>query len=244
MVNAWTVDFLKTLEVYWSKPWNRECEILLAEAKFEVMIGPFKFAGRIDQLRRYTKSYEFENIQIEAGEIHLNDFKTGESKITPGLLELGYQPSIYAWGLLHGSFIEDSKKQPNFGGTKWNVDKICLYRTMDHLPYKKRTVVKLTGEIHEVGDERGPGMYLTTRCDKDFEAMITDLGYKCRQIVGPHYGTNKLVKGGAFAREISYQNGTVICDTCDMLQECLADRHQANIDTTNITISEEDIVNV
>ena len=214
-------DAIPTLTNYWNKPFNRDAEILLAEAEFEVDIGKFKFGGRIDQLRRYQD------------ETILIDFKTGAAQTNEHLIEIDYQLSIYAYSIDYGRFV---------GNKGWNLDKVAIYRTQDHLPYKKKTTKKSTGEVFMAGDERGPGLYTTTRHPKDFEAMIQDLSTICRNIVGPHFDdkVGHLVKGGAFGRTPNIMS----CQMCGLKAECLAARKQAIIDTTNITIDEEDIINV
>ena len=224
-------DAIPILTNYWNKPFNRDAKILLAEAEFTVSIGKFSFGGRIDQLR-----------QTPDGEIILVDFKTGESAVNEHLIEIDYQLSIYSWACMNGLFNNPLKKQINFEGKRWTPDKVGIYRTADHLPYKRKTTKKSTGEVFEVGDERGPGLYTTTRTDKDYDTMIQDLGVICRQITGPHFDnkTGKLAAGGAFGRTPNIMS----CQMCGLKDECLAARKQANIDTTNITISEEDIVNV
>ena len=216
-------DAIPTLNNYWNKPFNRDCKILLAEAEFEVMIGKFRFGGRIDQLR-----------QNPDGKIILVDFKTGNAQTNEHLIEIDYQLSIYSWACKHGIFNGEHKNI--------KVDEVGIYRTADHLPYKRKTAKKSTGEVFEVGDERGPGLYTTIRTDKDYDAMIQDLSTICRQITGPHFDnkTGKLASGGAFGRTPNIMS----CQMCGLKDECLAARKQANIDTTNITISEEDIVNV
>lgn len=208
-------DAIPTLTNYWNKSYNHDCEVLLAEAEFEVMIGKFKFGGRLDQLRRYQD------------EIILVDFKTGDSQINEHLIEIDYQLSIYAWAVIN-----------TFG---FKVDKVGIYRTADHLPYKKAVTKKSTGEVFKAGDERGTGLYTTTRTEKDYDSMIRDLGVICRQITGPHFDnkTGKLASGGAFGRTPNMMS----CQMCGLKSECLASR-QKDIDTTNLIIQEEDIINV
>jgi RecB family exonuclease len=223
-ISAFIFDAVPILKVYWSKPYNHNAEIILSETEFAVDIGGFPFAGRIDELRRGPD-----------GKTIINDYKTGKSAASEMLLEIGYQLSIYFYACEHGTFEGHGKIgiRPDFVG---------LYRTMDHLPYKKAGTKK--GKAFVAGDERGPGLYLGTRTDADIDAMIQDLGIICRSIVGPRYDAKlkHLVKGGSFGRMPSYVFGQVACDTCSLKTECAAERRQAQGDTKEMEniITEED----
>lgn len=218
-------DAIPTLKNYWSKPHNHESTILLSETEFTVDIGGFPFAGRIDQLR-----------EMPDGTKAIVDFKTGKSGASEMLLELGYQLSIYHYACEHGTFK---------GHGKINIrpDAVGIYRTMDHLPYKKNGKTKT--KTYQKGDERGPGLYLATRTEADIEAMIQDLGIVCRNIKGPHYDNikNQLASGGAFGRMPSYVYGQVACDACSLKTECAAERRQAQGDMKEMEniITEEDL---
>lgn len=222
---AFIVDADETLKVYWSKSYNRDANILLSEVEFTVDIGGFPFAGRIDQFR-----------EMPDGTKAIIDFKTGKSGASEMLLELGYQLSIYHYACEHGTFKDHGK-------INMRPDVVGIYRTMDHLPYKKNGKTKM--KTYQKGDERGPGLYLATRTDTDIEAMIQDLGIVCRNIKGPHYDNikNQLASGGAFGRMPSYVYGQVACDACSLKTECAAERRQAQGDTREIEniITEEDI---
>lgn len=218
-------DAEETLKVYWSKPFNYESTILLSETEFTVDIGGFPFAGRIDQLR-----------EMPDGTKAIIDFKTGKSVASEMLLELGYQLSIYHYACEHGTF-------EGHGKINLRPDAVGIYRTMDHLPYKKNGKTKT--KTYQKGDERGPGLYLATRTEADIRAMIQDLGIVCRNIKGPHYDNikNQLASGGAFGRMPSYVYGQVACDACSLKTECAAERRQAQGDTKEIenAITEEDL---
>ncbi len=224
-IAAFIADAEETLKVYWSKPHNYESTILLSETEFTVDIGGFPFAGRIDQLR-----------EMPDGTKAIIDFKTGKSAASEMLLEIGYQLSIYHYACEHGEF-------KGHGKVNMRPDAVGLYRTMDHLPYKKNGTKK--GVAFQKGDERGPGLYLATRTETDIRAMIQDLGIVCRNIKGPHYDNikNQLAAGGAFGRMPSYVFGQVACDTCSLKAECAAERRQAQGDTKEIgnIITEEDL---
>lgn len=189
-VKAWAKDTAITLKNYWAKPFNRDCMVLLSEFEVEVMIGKFLFAGRIDQLRRYDDKYI------------LVDFKTGLANTNEHLIELNYQLSIYSYALRN----------------KCLIDEVGIYRTYDHLPYKK------SGKHGNKGDERGQGLYTTTRTQHDYDAMIQDLGVICRQITGPHFDnkTGKLASGGAFGRTPNIMS----CQMCSFRTECLDARRK------------------
>lgn len=227
-IAAFIADAEETLKVYWSKPHNHESTILLSETEFAVDIGGFPFAGRIDQLR-----------EMPDGRKVIIDFKTGKSAASEMLLELGYQLSIYHYACEHGTFKDHGK-------VNIRPDAVGIYRTMDHLPYKKNGKTKT--KTYSKSDERGPGLYLATRTTADIRAMIQDLGIVCRNIKGPHYDNikNQLAAGGAFGRMPSYVYGQVACDACSLKTECAAERRQAQGDMKEMEkhISEEDFSHV
>ncbi len=224
-ITAFITDAEETLRVYWSKSYNRDANILLSEVEFKVDIGGFPFAGRIDQLR-----------EMPDGTKAIIDFKTGKSAASEMLLEIGYQLSIYHYACEHGTF-------EGHGKINMRPDHIGIYRTMDHLPYKKNGKTKT--KTYQKGDERGPGLYMGIRTEADIDATIQDLGIICRSIVGPRYDAKlkHLVKGGSFGRMPSYVFGQVACDTCSLKTECAAERRQAQGDTKEIEniITKEDL---
>ncbi len=209
-VDDWIEDAGLILKNYWAKDFNRNCEVILSEAKFTVNIAGFNFAGRIDQLRRTPR-----------GEIMLIDFKTGTSQTNETLIELDYQLSIYAWAVMHGRF-EKNGELFSLSKNEW-PDKVGIYRTVDHLPYKRNGKTK--NGSYSKGQERGQGLYTTTRTSDDFDAMQQDLGIICRSILGPHYDfkTKRLTKGGAFGRTPNIMN----CVSCAFKSECLAERRKS-----------------
>jgi hypothetical protein len=216
----WLPDNISILHHYWEKDYNRECQVILSEAQFEVKIGPFPFTGTIDQLRR------------QGSEVHLWDFKTGTAAIPQVYVDLDYQTSIYAYACAYGTF-----KLPS-GDFKFGTipDRVGIYKLNDHLPYKNNS-----GKNGKKGEERGPARYGSTRTQADFDATIRDLGFICRSIVGPHYGAKGLVKGGSFARNPINVGGLQTCGQCPFQGECTADRKSAEIITEEITLTDEDV---
>lgn len=218
-IDEWLLDAVPTLNNYWSKPFNREAKILLSEKEFTVKIGSFDFAGRIDQVR-----------QTPEGELVLIDYKSGLMPNGEAEFELDYQLSIYAYALKHDTTL----------GIERFPDKVGRYLLHDHLPYK-RNGKKGDGTPYFKGNERGNGLYTTTRTEADYDAMIQDLSIICRQIVGPHFNakTNRLESGGAFPRTPNFLN----CGMCPVRQECIDDR-RANIiqQPINVELTEEDFV--
>jgi RecB family exonuclease len=225
-VNDWIDDTLPILKNYWSKSYNRDAQIIYAETEFRVNIGPFPFIGTIDQLR------------LQDNEYHLIDFKSGTSGLSQTFLDLDYQLSIYAYACAYGKFKVGEEWINPIGIIP---HKLAVYKLNDHLPYKNNS-----GKNGKKGEERGPGRYFTTRTLADFEAMIRDLGFICRSIIGPHYGTKSLVKGGSFARNPINVGGLQTCGQCPYQQECLTDRQNQEVSTTNIEtlITDEDFANV
>ena len=209
-IEKWSIDFQKTLENYWKNKHNSNAKIILAEAKFRVTIAGFPFEGRIDQLRETPR-----------GTWILVDYKSGASGIDKVELEVDYQYSIYGYALMHGEFLINN----NWISLGRYPDFIAGYRLMDHLPYKRKTTSK--NGTFNVGEQRGPGMYLAERKEADYEMMQEDLAVICRQIMGPHfsYKTKRLEKGGAFGRHPNNYMGN--CAMCGFRQECITERRDS-----------------
>ena len=226
-IEEWKPDAESILSHYWDKEFNRKAHILHSEICFRVNVGPFPFVGRIDELR------------IENGLV-LIDYKSGAVPDNQTFRDLDYQLSLYAYACAYGEFwhplrddtgkiLMDDRRNylmPTDASAYFKIggipDRIAIYKLGDHLPYKRKTTKD--GITYNVGDERGPARYWTTRTEADFEAMKRDLGFICRQIVGPHYGTKGLVRGGAFARTPINFGGMQTCAMCPFQAECLADR--------------------
>lgn len=205
----WLPDAEAILANYWAKDYNREAKVIYAEADFEVNIGPFPFIGTIDQLR------------FQGSEVHLVDFKSGTAGIPQTFIDLDYQLTIYAMACAYGRFKVNNEWM-TFGTLP---DRMAIYKLNDHLPYKRNG----KNQKGIKGEERGPARYFTTRTEADIEAAKRDLGFLCRQIVGPHYGTRGLVRGGSFARNPINVGGLQTCGQCQFQQECLADRFSQDV---------------
>lgn len=153
----------ETILAYYARA-NVGCEVVLAEAEFEVEIAGYPFAGRIDQVRIQDAP--------DGPEMWLVDFKLGTQSPKQIELDLSYQLSIYTLALMRGAF---ASCQPSLF-----PDRICYYALRDHLPLKRKSV--RNGVERQPGEERGPAMYFTSRSMEDILVAEQNIGRVCAAI--------------------------------------------------------------
>jgi len=113
------------LQNYCSHDFNRNCEILYAEAPLKYNIHGYEFEGRLDQVRKYKN------------QIILVDFKSGKGTgINDWSLKLSFQLGAYAHAC-----------KENFG---FLPDRMGIYLIMDHRSYEvikwRDTMPKLSND--------------------------------------------------------------------------------------------------
>jgi len=178
-------DGFNSLEPYVEMLWgymrreeNRETEVLLAEANYRFRITPYRttyyLEGSIDQLRRNWD-----------GTLELVEFKSGRRRdYSPFSMMLDYQLSMHAFALYGGEFQLE-------GDGGWRVLKLIpnylsLYFLQDHLPYRKngKRVDARDGRVvaYRKGEERGDGLYRTSRPLQRLQSIPKELGRVCAAI--------------------------------------------------------------
>ena len=148
-------EAVSMLKGYREKDYNREAEVILAEAPFTLTVGKQTFTGTVDQLRRNPD-----------GSIELVDFKTSRFSVSQAFLDVDYQMGLYAAALRSGVFQVDGK--PRMPAILPN--RITWYHLRHHIPYKRKT------RGADVGDERGDPRLTTRRTERDLEELIRDVG--------------------------------------------------------------------
>ena len=140
---------------YREKAYNREAEILLAEAPFTLAVGKQVFTGTVDQVRRNPD-----------GTIELVDFKTSRFAVSQAFLDVDVQMSLYAAALWRGAFRADQ------GLRMLGIlpDRCTWYHLRHHIPYKRKT------GAFQAGDERGDPRLVTRRTEADLEEFSEGAG--------------------------------------------------------------------
>lgn len=147
---------------YAAKPFNREAEVLLSEASFEVDIGRYPFTGTIDQVR------------VVKDKLILVDFKLSDMRPSEEFLRRSYQFSIYAYAVAYGIFTDaENGGQVSFPKAP---DNIWLYHLKDHCVYKRAYNGK------QPGDEKGAAIYKTQRTRRDLDYLEQDIARICGSI--------------------------------------------------------------
>ena len=139
---------------YRDKSYNREAEVLLAEAPFTLSGGKQVFTGTVDQVRRNPD-----------GTIELVDFKTSRFAVNQAFLDVDVQMSLYAAALQQGAFRTDE------GLRMLGIlpDRCTWYHLRHHIPYKRKTGLALAG------DERGDPRIVTQRTEADLDEFFEDV---------------------------------------------------------------------
>jgi len=138
---------------YQDKSYNREAEILLAEAPFTLSVGKQVFTGTVDQVRRNPD-----------GSIDLVDFKTSRFAVSQAFLDVDVQMSLYATALWRGVFRTE-------GGLRvlgLLPDRCTWYHLRHYIPYKRKT------GAFQAGDERGDPRLVTRRTEADLEEFFEE----------------------------------------------------------------------
>jgi len=132
-------DAVAMLEGYRSKAYNRDCQVLMAEAPFTVKMGRHTLTGTIDQVR-----------QNPDGTLELVDFKSGKTAPPQTFVDLDYQLSTYAYALRFGTLLVDGRLiQPHLAvDTLWG--QVCWGRTR--------------GSAHQHSQQRRPVACPEGRC--------------------------------------------------------------------------------
>jgi len=170
--------YVVMLQGYMAREENREAEVLLAEANYRFRIEPFRttycLEGSVDQLRRNRD-----------GTLELVEFKSGRRRdYSPFRLMLDYQLSMHAYALYRGEFQIE-------GDGEWRVlnltpHHLSLYFLQDHLPYQRSGRRVDAGEgkvvVYRKGEERGQGLYRTTRPLQRLQSIPEELGRVCAAI--------------------------------------------------------------
>ena len=143
------------LTAYREKSYNRETEVLLAEAPFTLSVGKQVFTGTVDQVRRNPD-----------GTIELVDFKTSRFAVSQAFLDVDVQMSLYAAALWRGAFRTDE------GLRMLGIlpDRCTWYHLRHHIPYKRKT------GAFQAGDERGDPRLVTRRSEADLEEFFEEAG--------------------------------------------------------------------
>jgi len=147
-------EALVILTGYREKSYNRDAEVLLAEAPFTLAVGKQVFTGTVDQVRKNPD-----------GTIELVDFKTSRFAVSQSFLDVDVQMSLYAAALWRGAF------RTGEGLRMLGVlpDRCTWYHLRHHIPYKRRTGTALAG------DERGDPSFVTRRTEADLEEFFEDV---------------------------------------------------------------------
>jgi len=170
--------YVVMLQGYMAREENQQAEVLLAEASYRFRIVPFRttyyLEGSIDQLRRNRD-----------GTLELVEFKSGRRRDYYSFsLMLDYQLSMHAYALYQGEFQAQ-------GDGEWRVFNLTphylsLYFLQDHLPYQRsgRRVDAREGKVvvYRKGEERGDGLYRTTRSLQRLQSIPEELGRVCAAI--------------------------------------------------------------
>jgi len=140
---------------YRDKSYNRDAEVLLAEAPFTLSAGKQVFTGTVDQVRKNPD-----------GTIELVDFKTSRFAVSQAFLDVDVQMSLYAAALWRGAFRTDE------GLRMLGIlpDRCTWYHLRHHIPYKRKT------GTFQAGDERGDPRLVTRRTEADLEEFFEEAG--------------------------------------------------------------------
>ena len=139
---------------YREKAYNRETEVLLAEAPFTLAVGKQVFTGTVDQVRKNPD-----------GTIELVDFKTSRFAVSQAFLDVDVQMNLYAAALQQGAFRTEEGLRM-FGILP---DRCTWYHLRHHIPYKRKT------STAQAGDERGDPRIVTRRTEADLEEFFEDV---------------------------------------------------------------------
>lgn len=168
---------------------ERAEEIVACEAPFIATLDGYALEGTYDLVYRRRGDRA----------LCLADWKTGERKLHPILLDHGYQVAVYAHALEHGvSWPEDDARRVSFGEAPAEIHVVHL---RDFVPYVKKP--RTPGK--KVGDLRGPGWYASRRAPGDVERLRVSL----RTVVGT-------VRMGRFVEQLGEQ-----CSRCPHRAPCL-----------------------
>ena len=197
-------------------------DIVLCEAEFlaEVEAGEKSYwiSGTVDVV--YVP-------RGRPGEIGLADWKTGETRLHPILLDHGYQFGFYSHALAKGLFITD-KASGSTRSIGQHPSEIYLAHLRDYVPYLKagtKTVERAEDCEHygvspgtkvkfSAGDFRGPAWYRANRTPE----QVQRLAHSIRTLVG-------VVRRGGFVESIGEH-----CMRCPHKQRCLNEGYGATGD--------------
>jgi RecB family exonuclease len=145
---------LEMIEGYKANYANRECRVILGEAKFRVKVAGYWFTGTIDQLR--------ENAD---GTIELIDFKTNKQRPTLAFLQNDWQLNLYSYALKYG-IVE-------YKGTYQKLNLLPTYSSWyflrSHEIRKRKTV------NGDVGEQKSEPLIRTQKGIDDLRAFRKDL---------------------------------------------------------------------
>jgi RecB family exonuclease len=192
---AITEEYGRLLLAYREDPRNQECDILLNEGRFEVLIGIpkkgrafFEFFGTIDQVRR-----------LPDGRIGLIDLKSGAEKPTKLSLMLSTELAIYYWAAAYGKFLDEAfaNIHPDFVGI-WHLRDYEAYKKNQYKQFIEtgfKIKNELTGRMgkelqenpeyvtgYKEGERRGDNLIALEMGLPELMAITEDISSICKAI--------------------------------------------------------------
>lgn len=137
---------------------ERADSIVACEAPFLAQLDSFTLAGTIDLIYRRRGDRA----------VCLDDWKSGERKMDPILVNHGYQGAIYHYAVEHGVLFPGDPREMRLGVAPAEMHIVHL---RDFVPYVKKP--RTPGK--NVGDLRGPGWYASTRTSEDVNRLRVSL---------------------------------------------------------------------
>lgn len=196
---------------------ERAESIVGVEVPWTAQIDAYHLAGTMDLIYRRRGD----------GAACIADWKTGERRLHPVLLDHGYQVGTYAYALEHGVLWPGTERATTLGAPPAEIH---IAHLRDFVPYVKRT------KTAKPGDLRGPGWYASRRTPSDVARLRVSL----KTVVGT-------VRMGRFLEQLGEQ-----CARCSFRTDCLTAGHELDraegraleralegIDTSNDGLGEE-----
>lgn len=138
---------------------ERADSIIACEAPFIAELDGFSLIGTIDLVYRRRGDLA----------VCLDDWKSGERKMHPILIDHGYQGAIYHYAVEHGVLF------PGVEGREMRLGvapaELHIVHLRDFVPYVKKP--RTPGK--SVGDLRGPGWYASKRTSEDVNRLRVSL---------------------------------------------------------------------
>ena len=170
---------------------ERAESIVGVEVPWSAQLDAYHLAGTMDLIYRRRGD----------AAVCISDWKSGERRLHPVLLDHGYQVGSYAYALEHGTLWPRTERATVIGAPPAEISIVHL---RDFVPYVKKT------SRAKPGDLRGPGWYASRRTSSDVARLRVSL----KTVVGT-------VRMGRFLEQLGEQ-----CSRCPFRTDCLTAGHE------------------